>query len=233
MKKIAFTLVFSTLMLQAFCQDEGFRFGFDFSPAFTWLANNADNNAVEGDGSNFAFKMGAVGEYYFRENYALKSGIYMTFNQGGNLKFNSLDANGNAVFSDSQPDVIVQNGQSVNFNHQYIEIPFALKMRTNEVGYFRYYAEIPVITLGAQLSARGSVDGSDDYKVNKDTWPIGIAWGLGGGAEYSVTENTSIVAGVFFQSGILGTYNPNVGISDIDDSKTIINGVTIRIGVLF
>lgn len=233
MKKIALLIVFSCFAFSTFAQDGGFQFGFHVSPTFTWLTNNADGNAIERDGSNFAFKIGADGEYYFRENYALKFGLAMTFNQGGDLKFNDIGATPVRLFADSQEEILVANESSVNFNYQYLEIPFGLKMRTNEMGFMRYFAEIPILTLGFNTGARGQVEDGDDFRIGKDTGLMQISWGLGAGAEYSVSETTSIVAGVYFQSGFINTYYGKSGLESIDDTKTSTNAVEIRIGVLF
>ena len=233
MKKIALLIVFSCFAFSAFSQDDGFQFGFHISPTITWLGNNADNKAIEADGASFAFKIGADGEYYFRENYALKFGVAMTFKQGGSLLFNDIDPLGTALFVDSQPDIFAVAGNKVSFNYQYLEIPFGLKMRTNEMGYMRYFAEIPVITLGFNTGARAKIEDGDDFRIGKDTNLMQMSWGLGAGAEYAVSESTSIVAGLYFQSGFINTYNAKTGITEIDDTKTKVNAIEIRIGVLF
>ncbi len=234
MKKIVITFVFCTLTLLTFAQDDGFRFGLHASPAFTWMSNNSDGGAVTGEGTNFAFKFGAIGESYFRENYAIAFGINMSFNQGGNLVFNSIPDTVNvALFNDSQPDLMTGGTPKVNFNYQYLEIPFSLKLRTNEMGYMRYYAEVPVVTLGINLAARGKIDESEDFRIGKDTGIMQLSWGLGGGVEYSVSESTSITGGVFFQSGIINTYYGKTGLESIDKTKSIVNAVNIRIGVMF
>lgn len=236
MKKIALLTVFSFFVFSAFSQDDGFQFGFHVSPTVTWLGNNADNNAIEANGSNFAFKIGADGEYYFRENYALKFGVAMSFNQGGSLIFNTI-ADSTNLFVDSQAstigNVLANPGQKVNFNYQYLEIPFGLKMRTNEMGYMRYFAEVPVITLGFNTGARAKVEDGDDFRIGKDTGLMQMSWGLGLGAEYAVSESTSIVAGVYFQSGFINTYYGKTDLPEVDDTKTKVNGIEIRLGVLF
>ncbi len=236
MKKIAFTFILAAFtVLAVSAQDDGFRFGFHASPTFTWMSNNSDQDAVVGKGANTAFKFGAIGEVYFRENYALKFGLNMSFGQGGSLIFNTVDSTGLALFVDSQPDILSPTTPKVKFKYQYLEIPFALKMRTNEMGSMRYFAEVPILTIGVNIAARGEIDGTDigDFKIGKDTGIFQISWGLGGGAEYSISENTSIMAGVFFQSGMANTYFGKTGDAAIDDSKTIVNGIDIRIGVMF
>lgn len=235
MKKIAISIVFGALIaMTASAQDDGFRFGFHVSPGFTWMSNNGDNNSIEGDGSSFSFKIGAIGENYFRENYAIKFGVNMTFNQGGSLLFNSIPAGQSvALFADSQSDIITGGTPKVGFKYQYLEFPIGLKLRTNEMGMMRYFAEIPVVTIGVNLAARGTVNDGDDFRIGKDTGIFQLSWGLGGGAEYAISESTSITAGIFFQSGMINTYFGKTGLESIDKTKTIVNGLDIRIGILF
>lgn len=239
MKKIVLffvTVVFATSMV---AQDEGFQFGFHISPAISWLGNNADNNAIEGDGSRLAFKIGADGEWYFRENYAVKFGLTMAFSEGGSLKFNNIPVEGAALFADSQPDVRVPAGSTANFNYQYIELPIGLKLRTNELNEnMRYFADIPILTFGLNVGSRGSIDGindGNDFRINDDTYLLQMSWGMGLGAEYSLNDGTgtAITAGFYFQSGFIDTYNGKTGLDAIDDTKTTTRMVELRLGVLF
>jgi len=238
MKKIALLFVFSCFVASLSAQDGGFQFGFHVSPTFSWLGNNADKNAIETDGTSFAFKLGADGEYYFRENYALKFGLAMSFNQGGGLQFNTIDGTPDPInlFADSQPEIFTTGNTTAKFNYQYIELPIGLKLRTNEMGFMRYFMEVPVITFGINVAARGEIDGSTedgDFKISKDTGFLQMSWGLGGGAEYSLSESTAITAGVYYQAGFVNSYFAKTGLDSIDDTKTTTKMVEIRIGVLF
>lgn len=51
---------------------------------------------------------------------------------------------------------------------------------------------------------------------------------LGIGTEYSIAENTNIMAGIFFQNGFA-----NILDDDIDDNNAFLKQLGIRIGVLF
>ena len=51
---------------------------------------------------------------------------------------------------------------------------------------------------------------------------------LGAGLEYSMAENTAIMAGIFFQNGFA-----NVIDDDIDDNSSTLKQFGIRLGVLF
>ena len=51
---------------------EDVRFGFQMSPTFSWM--NANVTTINTSGTNLGLKLGMMGEYYFRENYAVTGG---------------------------------------------------------------------------------------------------------------------------------------------------------------
>ncbi|HQU60765.1 MAG TPA: PorT family protein, partial [Saprospiraceae bacterium] len=74
-------LVLSLIMLHA--QNGNVRFGFQLSPAFSWMSTST--NKINTNGTNLGLKLGMVGEFYFQENYAVTSGLGFFFNTGGTL----------------------------------------------------------------------------------------------------------------------------------------------------
>ena len=201
----------------------------------TWMGSS--EKQVEGDGANLAFKVGMLGEYYFAENYAFKGGLNMSFNQGGQQKYQFVTTNGFALFPESDLSLDTLNrlpsGTSVRYRFQYVEIPFGLKMRTNEIGYLRYFAEIPLFTLGVNVNSRADINVSgvngEDENISDDVSLLNLSWGFGGGVEYSVSESAALVGGIFFQSGFVDVISDD----GEDDSKNTLSQVTLRIGVLF
>jgi len=75
MKKIV--LLFSILILAGveLSAQSAFRFGFQLSPNFTWLANS--ERTINGNGTNLGLKVGVVGEKFLsaQDNYLLTFGI--------------------------------------------------------------------------------------------------------------------------------------------------------------
>ena len=228
-------LLTGTIATFTYAQDGDFRFGFQASPAVTWMGSS--EKLVEADGVNLAFKVGMLGEYYFAENYAFKGGLNMSFNQGGQQKYEFTTTTGFNLFpeSDLSLDTLrsLPQGTSVRYRFQYVEIPLGLKMRTNEIGYLRYFAEIPLFTLGVNVNSRADINVSgidgDDENIGDDTNLFNLSWGFGGGVEYSVSESAALVGGLFFQSGFVDVLSDD----GADDSKNTLSQVTLRIGVLF
>lgn len=242
MKKIVILFVFLiALGLKSDAQDldvDRFRFGFQVSPGVSWMGTN--DNKINAAGANFSFAMGMSGEYYFAENYAFSFGLGLAFGQGGTLQ-SELGGNffPNSELSDSSYYDLPSGVQS-KYKIQYVQIPFGLKMRTKEIGYMRYFAEVPVFTLGIPTQSRGDILGegltaTTNENIAPEIFPVSLSWGFGGGVEYSITEQTSIVGGVFFQSSIIDIIKNNGTLSDgkSEDSKATLSGVTFRVGVFF
>lgn len=242
MKKIVIALFFFWGFQQLGLAQEGdLRFGFQLSPSFSWM--NTNDTRINRSGTNLGMKLGMLAEYYFRENYAFSTGIGFAFNHGGTLLFEyggSYWKNSNLGSSlDTLPD-----GVKLKYNLQFVEIPATIKMRTREFGYMRYFLE-PGITIGLRSQARGSITGrgigdqADKFDIRRDVNGLNLAWGIGGGVEYSLTETTSLVAGLGFQVGFAditedkGTvFDPDRG-NQLENSKGKVSALTLKLGLMF
>lgn len=210
-----------------------FRFGIQTSPTFTWLST--DNKDINGNGSNLGFKLGLIGEIDINESYSFVSGINFGFNHGGTLKYNKGGKYWPTVTDDDLPD-----GVNLKYNIQMIEIPFGMKMKTNEFGLFRYYAELPIFTIGIISKSTGDIKGTANSNRSKENIAdelkaLSIAWGFGAGVEYEISSSTKLVGGLGFQQYFLDftENNGTVDGGEKDDSKAGMGGLTIKIGVIF
>ncbi len=253
MKKIAVAIFFFIfLYTNTFAQLQEFRFGIQISPTITWM--NGSDKKINGNGTSLGAKLGVIGEKYFAENYAFMFGLGFAFSQGGTLKH---DQGGNLWPNSSLSSDIYQtppampDGVNLKYGLQYVEIPFGLRLRSQEFGYIRYFAEIPVFTIGFLTQAKGAVKGTDKdtekEDISKDVSNLAFSWGLGAGAEYSIGTQTSIVVGIYYQNYITDvTKNdgtkytsrtpPVNGLPDTtapENSKSLIRGITLRLGVMF
>ena len=157
-------------------------------------------------------------------------------NQGGNFWPKSeLSLEDLNTTNDALP-----NGVNLKYNLQYVEIPFGIKLRTNEFGYIRYYAELPVFTLGFLTQARGDIlsaqeKNTEEENIKKDVNFLNVSWGLGAGIEYTINSNTALVGGLHFSSGFADFTDDAAVKNDgtAEDSKGTTNVITVRIGVFF
>jgi hypothetical protein len=247
MKKILLSLAFVLLLVPTiFSQD--LHFGFQASPSFSWM--RTDSKFISGSGSNTGLKLGVIAENRFSQAYAISTGIGFHFNSGGRLQLETPTkywTKSRSEFSPTVPDSVAFAKESrFRYNLTYVEIPIGLKMRTAESGsHIRYFAE-PMITLGFLSNARGSFVGTGKYDQDKipikdEVAGLNLSWGIGGGGEYIISNNTAIVIGMYFQRGFVDQTSDNGTLFDADgisnarkeNSKGVVNSLTIRLGVMF
>jgi hypothetical protein len=192
-------------------------------PLSTWLSPKSAD--IEKDGSHVGFSWGLILEYYFHPNYGLVSGLSMTM-LGGNLLY-GVPVDITVGSSGSETDIPLEAGTSVSFNSNYLSIPVAIKLKTNEIGHFTYYAQMGLrhyFNIGARATATGS--GLSKDNVSKEINFFNMSYFFGGGVEYNIGGNTSLTAGLFYDNGFTDVLSN-------DDHKAVLNFVTIRLAVLF
>lgn len=229
MKYLPLILSFLVLPFLSRGQYSDMRFGFEVSPFISWLSS--DLKTVKNDGANLGLQIFMNGEFYFREFYAIKTGLGLSFRNGGKL----LHTQAGVIFPNSplsnEGFREMPANSSVRYKLQYVEIPFAFRMRTQEIGYTRFYAELPMFTLGICTQARGDLglaDG-DNENIAKDTRWLNLSWGLGGGMEYALSSSTSLIGGLYYQQGMTDV----VSKTDVNRSKNVLNKLVLRMGVMF
>lgn len=253
MKKIVAIALLFSMGVSSYAQiSDVFRLGLSASPFVSFLGSN--DPLINPAGSNVGFHLGMDAELYFgpdaidAKNYAITTGFGIVFNTGGalthdiggelwksgELRTPLVDASGNVV--------PMPNGATLGYKVQTLRIPIGIKMRTNEIGYFRYFGHVPFF-LDVATAARGTVESSTvntdkPQNINKDVNPLNLSWGIGGGAEYSLSTGTSVTAALFFHNGFLDVTNNKGQQNSVptvteEDSKTIINAITLKLGFLF
>lgn len=219
------------------------QFGFQLSPTLSWLTTN--NARINGNGSNLGLQLGMIGEYYFRENYSIATGLGFHFNAGGKLFYEqSIDTVSIWTEADIPGDNIYTGGTDFKYSLQYVEIPLGLKLRTREFGYLRYYVE-PRVAMSFRTQAKGNiikdaeVDPEETYDIKSGVGLINLSWGMGAGVEYTVSTNTALIGGISFQSGFTDvTRDKNTQLivgerRTEDNSKAQLRTIVLRLGVMF
>lgn len=232
MKKIvAIAIFYCCLGTVLNAQSTNLRLGFQASPSFSFMGS--DDNQINSNGTNLGLKLGMLAEMYFQDNYAFITGLGFAFNSGGTLRHEQ----GGRIWTRSDlPQGVNPTflpGVDLKYGIQYVEIPFGLKFRTNSFGYTRYWIEIPVITLGFRSQARGAISqagiNEDKIIIKKEVGALALSWGLGGGLEYELSPNASLVGGINYQR-IFTDVTKDVA---DDDSKGYTNHIILRVGVMF
>lgn len=224
--------------------DQPFRFGLHVSPTWSWIST--DDKKLEGTQSNTGVKFGVMAEQNFAKNYALTAGLGLSFNQGGFIINNYEKAIlwPNSDLSSSKYDT-VSMGTKMHYRLSWVEIPVGLKMRgglgTDRA--MRFFAEIPVFTIGFGTSQKGDIVGNangdtEDEDIKKDINKFALSWGLGGGIELDLGSNSTLIGGLSFQQQFLDVTKDDGkilrdGVFQEEDSAAHIGQLVLRIGILF
>lgn len=239
MGRSIFIFIFTaTLWIPLSGQFERIRFGFQASPGISWLSS--DDKLINTSGTNLGIRIGSIVEYYLNENYILTGGLQLHFNQGGQLLH---DTGGNLWSESDLSDPSYSNfpdGVKLRYHLQYLEIPFSFRMRTNEFGHWRYFVEAPILQINILTRARGDIEGpgipmSLSEQIRDEVRLLGISYGFGAGGEYSLTENVSLITGLYYHRVITDVTDDNGRKSTgaAEDSKGTLGAVVVKLGLLF
>lgn len=224
------------------------RFGAYVAPNISWMRPTASKDGVfgvESDGSKLGFTYGLMAEYYFARNYGIVTGLQVN-STGGKIISTNINAN--------NPTTGVAQVNKANFDYrlQYLEIPIALKLRTDDISGFRFFGQLGA-TLGINIGKKATYD-VNFYNGTKDTSvsdskikiegtttiaPIMLQMNIGAGAEYPINNKLTAYVGLFFNNGFApDATSPdkykNFGYQGtFTDAKTRLNNFALRLGLFF
>ncbi len=146
----------SILVLTAIClsmlgmaQEKEWKIAIHVDPNISWMKQ--DNKNIEQGGNKVKFGFGMMIDKMFTDNYAFGTGINV-IRTGGELSY--LYA-GNALKTAGITPVIAR--QTRTYNLQYLEVPLTFKLRTNEIGYVTYWAQMG-IGVGFNIQAKADFE---------------------------------------------------------------------------
>ena len=234
-KNLFFIGLMLALSLSASAQYKGFSFGFKLGPNFGWTGSTT--GAAQSEGTKLGMDLGLVAEYYFANNYAIVSGVNVSF-LGGHYSF--VDG-----VLDSLETLKTYNVDRVYKGTVY-EIPLMLKMVTNELGNapIRAYAQVGAgIGYAQKVKVKDAIDGAAapaEWGItNKEFSNMRVSLKIGAGAQYALDESTRLFAGLYFSHDVLNNINsisPNYykyygGSKLIGERETKLNMLQNRIGL--
>ena len=210
-----FLLLFCIIINSASAQKSDFRFGLKAMPQLEWL--KPDTKGVSSDGTKLAFSWGFLAEYYFADNYAVATGVELAA-RGGKIR----------ILDTLKSDVRLK----------YIDLPITIKMRTNEIGYMRYFGQFgftPGINISAKSDSKGNTFTKDDEDIKSDIVPVNVGLLIALGMEYTLGGNTALVVSASFNNGFIDIYKSSYtdGNGNKVNIKMMSNYVALNVGVLF
>lgn len=235
--KIIFKKTLSLLILSSFllviqstqAQQKPFKFGFKLAPAISWLS--PDSKYYESAGSDFSFAWGFTADITLMEHYYLATGFNVSY-FSGKLSYPYLLTD----------DINSYEGvMEEKYNLRYIEVPLAMKMKTNElVKNYKFFGLIGINT-GINIRAKSDqsfahssasfTEENVDIKENSTLFKASLL--VGAGAEYVIDESVSLVLGINFNNGFTNVLKGNNTVYPEIDAKAVPYYFELNIGVIF
>jgi len=217
MKKYIFILFIFLSSVPVLAQNVSFSVVVD--PQMTWMVSDVKD--VQSEGSQFGFNFGLVFDKFFADNYAFSSGVFL-WTTGGTMSFSDT-----TTLSFRSGDETIPSGLPVTYRLQYLTVPVALKLNSNQIGYFSFFAHLG---LNSHINIMKSAD-VPDLDIDRVGIPdeiniFNMSYFIGGGGEYSLGGSTAILAGVYYTKGFLDvTVN--------ESFKGTLGSVSLRVGIRF
>lgn len=233
-----FTLIIIVLIIgfssNVKAQKKPFKFGFKVAPAIGWLS--PDSKDYEGGGSAFTFAWGFISDFTLMDNYYVSTGFNMSYFQGKLMYPHSVE----------YENITYDGSMSRAYNLRYIEVPLALKMKTNElIDNFQFYG---LIGLNTGFKIRSKADESfkgynnilensysyseDKVDIRDETAAVKASLLVGAGTEYVVDESISIIIGINFNNGFSNVLKGKNN-SNGEDARAIPYYFELNLGVIF
>lgn len=221
MRRIAVLLVIFSFAFTA--QSQGIRMGLSASPQFSWMTSDAGN--TDNDGAVLGFNFGLMTDFFFAERYSLSTGVLIN-NTGGTLMYNdSIRLNTSDDLYDFGEET------SIRYHIQYIDVPLAFKLESNQIGYFVYWAQFGV-TNHIRVGSSADIESQDINGVGiKDEINLfSMGYNVGGGMNYYFSKNTAITVGVVYNNGFIDITN-NKG--KRNDDTVSLKSLQVKFGFIF
>lgn len=246
MKKMALIVFVYAAFVQVL--EAQFRFGVNATPHWSWMTS--DDKRMERVGSQMGFRFGLVGDFFLdREwRYSITTGLNLSYNQGGTLQNGYVQGVfwPNADLTESRFDTVPM-GAHLQHRVNFLDIPIGLKLRGGLGTHspLDFFVELPVFNLGFRMDAKGDISNTVGQNtvgenIKSDIKGMAVSWGLGGGVEYQINDNTLIFCGMSFQTQLSDlTKNKNTAVLTTegnwrrDNSASRIQMLSLRTGLFF
>jgi hypothetical protein len=218
MKKILLTIAALAVAPAAFAQVE---IGLKVSPSISYLrANSTSANSFQSESSKFSFGGGIFMDYFFGQNYAFNTGLFLT-GKGGTISY-----------TDPNATTAIQNPIKQKITMQYLELPLTIKLFTNEVApdtrvYFQVGGSLAVPVqsrINGEKNYIDRLDGNNETSASSHVFAIDANLIGAVGAEYQLGQSTKFLAGISYHHGLVDLdryYEKNRKFSDVSIKNSV------------
>ncbi len=184
--------------------DAKVRLGLSFSPVMSWFATSGDAGMVEPDGTRLNIAFGLHTDFKIAGNsqYYFSTGLFL-LNTGGTIRHDYFVENDDGTYSLSE--------RTSDFRINYVNIPLTIMLRTQEIGYWRYFGRVG---FDAGISTKSTYDYedvrlSDQVQFNQEDEDSSDLTGLfrfglrvEAGAEFNIGGTTNLFFTAAYNHGL-------------------------------
>jgi len=217
MKNLTFLLTLAFLF-NLTTKSQDVKIGVFVDPQITWMS--PESREVESEGTVMGIGGGLMVNKYFAKNYAFSTGMSIG-TQGGKLLFPD-----SITITDSEGDTTLPANTKLDYHLQFITVPVGLTLKSNQIGYASLFVNVGIngkINIKAKASSSGGELNKDVIK--KEISVFNVGYQFGGGIEFELTQDTSILVGIFYSNGLLDVTK--------DEPKVTAGNVALRLGIIF
>jgi len=195
-------------------------FGLKFTPSYSWFG--LEREGYDTDGGYIGYTYGVMMDFRIADNYYFGTGVEIS-QRGGKYKSDQAVINEN-------PRITTKAEATQRF--QFVDIPLSLKLKTNEIGYTRYYGTFGFLG-GFMVKANQDIEFEDPAYEDKtkrqnmsDFGSFNFGLLVGAGLEYNFSGNTALTAGIQY-------HNAFVDIWSEDNAKMTSSYISLNLGLFF
>ncbi|QZE13501.1 PorT family protein [Halosquirtibacter laminarini] len=192
LKKIALITTFTFLCITSLFSQEKFRLSFVASPQLGWIKTS--DHSIEDAKARFGFNFGIESDIFLDSDkrYSFLTGVMLS-SMGSKVTYNE-----DKVINDTA----IKAGEDVKIGYKFIEIPAAIKLRSNQTHRSVFYAQFGLsnwINIGSSITTEDDALKGDSIKDNLSFFNMG--YNVGGGLEYDLGGRNALNIGVLYQNG--------------------------------
>lgn len=147
-------------------KEKKLHLGFLATSSYGWMSTDSKN--ISGGGLKAGLGFGIYGDYFFADNYAFSLELLHS-TQGYKIDIDSI-----CTYNNSDGSFKKTGNVELNYRMRSFQIPITLKLRTNEIGYWRYYGQLGIAPTIAYRATKGTytpdvfakADDNEDRLVN-------------------------------------------------------------------
>lgn len=203
-------------------QDKKIGFGIHATPALTWMKPD-NEKVIMRDGTKTGLGYGLMFDLRFGENYSLSTGLNL-ISSSARLKYLDPDSMGILFTHDEKTDTL--SAFTATYKLNYIEVPIHLLLKTNEIGYMKYFGQFGFVIQGkTKAKADATVNDISNEDVSEEIKFLNLALSIGAGFEYSLGGNTALIVALIYNNGFTDVLKD----AELAYSKSI----ALKLGVMF